>query len=286
MKCFYHSADLDGHCSGELVRRLYPDCEMIGINYGDSFPWGRIGEDGDKEGVVMVDFALQPFSDMIKLWEMLDKHYLIWIDHHKSAIEEWKTAGSPAITGVRRIGEAGCELTHEYFYPRSEMPMAVYYLGRYDVWDHKLPPVLPFQYGMKLHNTLPGAGIWDVVLGQYGRRNTAQIVADGGTILKYIEADNKRYLRSYSFDTKIDGFSAVAVNRGLTNSKLFDTIPQGPYGPQVLITFCWDPKADKWTVSLYSDTVDVSEIANRRGGGGHKGAAGFQCNELPFLPGP
>ena len=30
MKCYYHSADLDGHCSGEIVRRRYPECQMIG----------------------------------------------------------------------------------------------------------------------------------------------------------------------------------------------------------------------------------------------------------------
>ena len=40
---------------------------------------------------------------------------------------------------------------------------------------------------------------------------------------------------------------------------------------------------DKWTVSLYSTSVDVSEIAKKYGGGGHKGASGFHCKELPFM---
>jgi len=44
MKCFYHSVDLDGHCSGAIVKRAYPDCEMIGINYGDKFPWQQVYE--------------------------------------------------------------------------------------------------------------------------------------------------------------------------------------------------------------------------------------------------
>ena len=61
MKCFFHSVDLDGHCSGAIVKKAYPECEMIGINYGDSFPWGVIGP-GEK--VVMVDFSLQPFEDI------------------------------------------------------------------------------------------------------------------------------------------------------------------------------------------------------------------------------
>jgi nanoRNase/pAp phosphatase (c-di-AMP/oligoRNAs hydrolase) len=38
------------------------------------------------------------------------------------------------------------------------------------------------------------------------------------------------------------------------------------------------------TVSLYSTKpeIDCGEIARTFGGGGHKGAAGFQCTELPF----
>jgi nanoRNase/pAp phosphatase (c-di-AMP/oligoRNAs hydrolase) len=39
---------------------------------------------------------------------------------------------------------------------------------------------------------------------------------------------------------------------------------------------------EKFTVSLYSTTVDVSKIAKKFGGGGHKGAAGFTCDKLPF----
>lgn len=38
----------------------------------------------------------------------------------------------------------------------------------------------------------------------------------------------------------------------------------------------------QFTVSLYSETVDVGAIAKAHGGGGHKGAAGFVCDTLPW----
>jgi nanoRNase/pAp phosphatase (c-di-AMP/oligoRNAs hydrolase) len=44
-------------------------------------------------------------------------------------------------------------------------------------------------------------------------------------------------------------------------------------------------RVDKlWNVSLYSTKpeIDCGEIAKSFGGGGHKGAAGFQGKELPF----
>ena len=85
MKCFYHSADLDGHCSGAMIKMAYPECEMIGINYGDEFPWESI-PCGCGEKIFMVDFSLQPYQKMRKLDIHADP--LIWIDHHKSAIDE------------------------------------------------------------------------------------------------------------------------------------------------------------------------------------------------------
>jgi len=64
MKCFYHSADLDGHCSGAIVKLRHPNCEMWPIDYGDEFPWDKIRWN---ETIYMVDFSLEPFEDMITL---------------------------------------------------------------------------------------------------------------------------------------------------------------------------------------------------------------------------
>jgi len=40
-----------------------------------------------------------------------------------------------------------------------------------------------------------------------------------------------------------------------------------------------------WTYSMYSKTVDVSNIAKKYGGGGHKGAAGFNMDKMGFEKG-
>jgi hypothetical protein len=45
----------------------------------------------------------------------------------------------------------------------------------------------------------------------------------------------------------------------------------------------------KWTVSLYGvphrPDLDLSPIAVKHGGGGHRQACGFTTDQLPFLPG-
>ena len=142
MKCFYHSVDLDGHCSGAIVKLEYPECEMFGINYGQAFPWDKV-KGGEK--IFMVDFALQPFDNM----ERLDnKAHLVWIDHHKSAIDEAHKRGFIARGGqVLEVGKAACELVWEYMRPEIPTPPAVTYLGRYDVWDHSDNPKNKMLYG-------------------------------------------------------------------------------------------------------------------------------------------
>ena len=164
--CFYHKADLDGVCSGAIVKHFVPDVELVGFDYGMEFPWDKVypdGRNGLKHTVFMVDVSLPP-ADMKRLNEVAD---LVWIDHHKTAI----AAIQPRLPGLQIVGYAGCELAWLAFsalaagdtYPHlfdnllakygSTIPEAVRLLGRYDVWDKDNPDwasrILPFQYGVR-----------------------------------------------------------------------------------------------------------------------------------------
>ena len=46
--------------------------------------------------------------------------------------------------------------------------------------------------------------------------------------------------------------------------------------------FSFNGRNGTWKYSMYSKTVDVSNIAKKYGGGGHKGAAGFNMDKLIF----
>ena len=293
MKCFYHSADLDGKCSAAIVRRKYPDIELIGIDYGQPFPWDDITPD---EAVIMVDFSLQPFGDMVRLSRVAR---LCWIDHHKSALDEAKVAGWLSdrtlheaatgkeaadlfVPGIRRDGIGACAQTWEYLYPGEEMPRAVHLLAEYDVWNHSDPDCLPFQYGSRLYDLKPENGMWEVLLMEPSQTQEG-LVDDGKIILEYQSQQNKGHARTLCFDAELGDLKVLAANAGPTNSQFFDSLwDREKYHAMCL--FQWRPKGGKWTVSLYSDRddVDVSEACKVRGGGGHKGAAGFQCAEVPF----
>ncbi len=269
--CFYHSADLDGKCSGAIVRAAIPNVELYGINYGDLFPWDKVqGRD-----VVMVDFSLQPFSDMVRLKS--EAKSLVWIDHHKSALADAAECGF-GCDGRQDTKAEGCELAWDFYFGMgSRMPRSVQLLGRYDVWDHADPDVLPFQYGARMRDLLPDAEEWGALLD--AGYPIDEVLAAGRVILAYEAQQNAAYVASRGYVTVFDGHRAIVCNRGLANSKLFDSI-YDPEKHDLMITFCRLPTG-RWTFSLYSTKLDCGSIARRYGGGGHPGAAGFQADQLP-----
>ena len=284
MKCFYHSADLDGHCSGAIVKLANPDCEMIGMDYGEPFPWASVYPE---EIVILIDFSLQPFSDMLRLNRLSE---LVWIDHHKSAIDE---AQGTEVRGILDSDYAACELAWRHFFPNDRMPTAVHLLGRYDIWKHKeTPGSLEFQYGMRLEaDTWPDSALWKTLLVSPGsdsfpslnaEARTAQITQAGALCLAYEKVQNEKFMSAYGFECEFDGLKCIAANKGMGNSLTFESV----YDPSKHDAMCmFAYKNGKWTVSLYSTKpeIDVSAVCKARGGGGHKGAAGFQCKELPFI---
>jgi len=275
MKCFYHRSDLDGHCSGAIVKSKYPNCEMIGVDHGEEIDFSSIVK---SEEIYIVDFSF-PMEEMQMLNEKAKVH---WIDHHKSAIDEAYNYVFIASGGqLIEIGRAGCELTWKYLYKNEVMPVAVYYLGRYDVWDHSDENTLFFQYGMRnFENTHPdNEELWQHLLDLDGKRvlecyDLENIISGGELILSYEELQNEKYARSMAYEANFKGLRAIVVNKPLSNSKIFDSIYDSSIH-DIMVVF--SVKGDNYKYTLFSakDEVDVSRIAVSYGGGGHKSAAGF-----------
>lgn len=283
MKCFFHSSDMDGNCSGAIIKMYYSECEMIGINYGDEFPWKDIDP---SEYIFMVDFSLQPFNDMLKLYKICGNN-LIWIDHHKSAIEDCKKFNHRLIKGIREDGIGACELVWKYLH-NTMIPTFIKLLAEYDVWNHSDPRTLPFQYGIRqIKDTSPNnIDFWNSL---FDTELIMRIVENGGIIFDYQNSENEKYASACAFETVVNGMNCIVINKMITNSKLFDSV-WNPDKYYMMITFGF--RKGQWTMSLYStrDDVDCSVIAKdlakkygNGGGGGHKGASGCQVDSIDFL---
>lgn len=274
MKVVYHRADFDGKASAAAVLRAFPNAELIPYNYGEEFPWESIQ---NNEYVFMVDISLQPFSLME---ELAKTTRLIWIDHHHTAIEDYVKAKA-VIAGSRVVGEAACVLTWKYLYPDEPVPLALKYLGLYDIWDHRNPGVLPFQYGLRMQKyTFPdNEELWNKVW----RSDPAwisSVISTGNIVLEYQRRNDEIAQKTYAFETEFEGLKALAMNMpGQGSSTFGDMI----HDYDLVIKFY--RKAGAWRVGLYSvkPDVDCGSMAKKYGGGGHAGAAGFEVKgDLPF----
>jgi uncharacterized protein len=284
MYCIHHN-DLDGRCSAAIVNRMaklkafmMSPCSNQGVSiafqqmdYKDavSGPWVEELRDED---VIIVDFSFKPdlMAEIISIAKSVT-----WIDHHVTA-KEYPYQNLPGLRDFEDKSKAGCELTWEYFFTYTPMPQVVKLIGDYDKWALKIPESIAFYEAMKGLDTAPFNPIWDTL---FGMEQTIldDIIANGQAILQYRDQYCDKLCGSFGFETQIDGFNAYACNQFMFGSggfgKRFKEYP-------ICIAFIYDGL--NYTVSLYSETVDVSQIAHRYGGGGHKGAAGFVTSYLPF----
>lgn len=276
-----HHNDADGICSGAICKHFEEQrgnrVETYRINYGYDVPWGKIKK---ARKVYMVDFCFQPFKDMLKLYEMKGKNF-IWIDHHKSAIEDWEKSGQP-IEGIREIGKAGCELTWEYFSDKV-LPTGVKMIGRHDVWDSAYhPESFIYFYGIELLNIhADDTSTWEKIFNNDPDFDK-EIVNSGKIIDHYRSVKDERYCRSNSFDLEWEGLKFLATNILNTTSKAFESrFNHEDYDAIMAFGFT----NGGWSVSMYTDKpgIDVGTIAKRYGGGGHAGACRFRSEyTLPF----
>jgi oligoribonuclease NrnB/cAMP/cGMP phosphodiesterase (DHH superfamily) len=271
MRCFYHS-DLDGKCSAAIVLRSEPDCKLVPVDYRDRIPIEEVEAD---EEVIIVDFSLQSDADWKRL--LRQSHDIVWIDHHESAIKKAEALGIDQLPGIRKIGESGCLLTWKWFHGDVQIPRAVEIINQWDLWTHNDDPdVLDFIFGLKLENTHPASRLWESIFSSEDA--IAAIQRKGRIVEPYDRKRNRAYLHKFAFEADFEGHRCLACNVGLSGSRLFDSMRDRGY--DIFITFVYD--GEKHSVYLFSDTVKVNTLAEKYGGGGHAGAAGFTCRELPF----
>lgn len=292
IKCFYHKPDLDGHCSGALVKYLIqnnltkqglgPEVELAPIGYEDIFPFDELAGDT----VILVDFSL-PYDDMKKLEKSVKR--VIWIDHHKSSIQELEDLN---YEGTRSTGKAACQLVLDYFAKpeaASKNWTFVEWLGLYDSWKWVEHPdaqnILAFQYGMRINHTDPAENFpfWNVLFkAALNDEATSKLfivrtTEAGKNVIKYQEQYDKDYIKYYGFETEFEGYSAFAVNRDRGGSQSFGDLI---YKYDICLSYAFNGSI--YVVSLYSKKIDVSTTAKAYGGGGHSGASGFEkeCMEI------
>lgn len=133
---------------------------------------------------------------------------------------------------------------------------------------------------MRLNECRPEWNSWEDIL-NYDSRIYLDIIKSGHIVSRYENQRNITYAKDMAFPVEFEGHKAWAINKALSNSKIFETIKNGHERPLWILFSC---RAGTWKYTLYSHegSIDVSKIAVKHGGGGHAGAAGFQSQENIF----
>lgn len=313
---FYHKADLDGVMSGVIAKYyLSPRREvvdLIPIDYGDDFIKALPKDEKEYDEIYVIDV-----SDR-KLFEKLG-HKITWIDHHK-VIEDKEFP--PVKDRHCMIGVAACRLALRYFtdinyhfdtpeYYKNRVnpnePWVVTLAGEYDIWDKSSLLAERFNFGVidisfeRVELLFKQTKAIYAPTDKYkdskflkDNKNTSSpekdfawiehLINKGEGALEYIRSTDKRVAGvpvTICFNNDNNGVSTargVSYNTHIKTSLIHDLKDDEQF------TMVWNYHGgDKVKVSFYSDKIDVSNIANRFGGGGHKGAAGCSIDIPEFV---
>ena len=285
----HHDADFDGIfskevCQYHLAKAGY-EVKTIGWDYGRPEPI----EDWTQYSIIfIIDISLDGLLQNKALWPKLR-----WIDHHKTAIDKFNSD----IPGYRIDGVAACRLGWQWFIygqegnlPTKEdyterrvaEPYLLRLVGEYDIWDHRDPNALILQSGLR---QLEPQEFEELVRLQFEELQDRDLCLEncltiGRRAKKASDAANASISTKFSHDVRWNGLTFLCLNSAHFNSQTF-TAAIKPHH-QALMGWRYDGQQKRCTVSLYhapgQESFDLSVFAKAEGGGGHRGACGFQCS--------
>lgn len=283
----YHAGCWDGFCAAWITNRHFGvDADYLPVQYGQEPP--------DVEGreVFILDFSYKrPVMRAI----LAQARKVIVLDHHKTA--EAELAGivdeviqRPDLIANRPGSElpfirfdmtkSGGRLTWEYFcadglssWANCPVPWLVDYTEDRDLWRWKL------SYSREVNAALRSYPLDFALWDDLAKKNPLAwdglhcLVAEGEAILRREQQIIDDHLR-HAREVTMDGHTVLAVNATVLFSDIAGELAKDrPFGA------CYFDRQDgkrQWSLRSRDDGIDVSEVAKRHGGGGHRNAAGFE----------
>ena len=269
--CIYHGNCADGFTAAWVTRKaLGQDVEFFAGTYQNTPP------PVDGRDVLMVDFSYQ----RPVLMEMARRaNSILILDHHKTAAAD--LAGFPPaaeiagekIAAVFDMDRSGAQVTWDFFNPGKPRPMLVDYTGDRDLWRFNLPLSREINAFVFAHEYR--FDYWDHLDRQLRNHMDVQRIAEmGGAIEQKHHKDVAELVGVLKRRMTIGGISVPVANLPYTlTSDAGHLMAQD----EPFAACYWDtPDGRVFSLRSTGAGADVSEIAKRYGGGGHRNASGFR----------
>lgn len=276
----YHSPCTDGTGSGLVAFKYftenYPEKNVIykPMSIGLPYPDDIFGKN-----VLICDYSYK--KDV--LLDLLTKvNKLLIIDHHKSA--EKDLADIDPKYKIFDMNHSGAVLTWKYFYPNEKIPLLLEYIEDNDIWKKALPNTDDFRSAIWLiphefpeyAKYLDETQLMDLI--EVGKSYNQLNDYYAGQALKYVNTSFSKIKGKYY----LVGYINTTILKSEIGHKIFTEYP--------LLDFssCYSIGNNSTAISLRStnDRMDVSKIATKFGGGGHRNASGLRLEYVSnILPG-
>lgn len=265
----YHANCADGLCAAWSAWRVFGGAaDYQPVCYGQSPP------DVRGRNVYILDFSYKR-PDLLGM--VATARRLVLLDHHKTAQADLDGVGA-VLTGqqaapphvVFDMNKSGARLAWEHFHPGQESPWLVDYVEDRDLWRWQLADSRAVSAGIASRPLTFEQ--FDEYFDEPGPPGL--LVMDGKAILRYQANLIDTHVRN-AVEVEMAGERVLAVNATCLFSDIAGKLAESrPFG------VAWFVRQDgKVQVSLRSrgeGGADVSEVAKRYGGGGHRNAAGFE----------
>ena len=268
---FYHKNCQDGLASAWVAWKKFKNkAEYIALNYQDPFDYNVKGKK-------------IYFLDVIpnrKILEKLKKSgcEIVIIDHHLSAKKNLDLASPGSFIIRLDMRRSAAVLTWKYFFPGKKIPKILLYVEDMDLWNNKKRFSREIVASISLSDF--DSKKWDKLVDDIeDSKKRKKYILTGKEIVKHEDEMIKEIVQKAK-KIKMGKIKTLIVNSSVLISQIGSVlIKQLP--PMAII---WFEAGDVKRISLRSNgKVDVSKIAEKYGGGGHKCAAGFAIKtEDPF----
>jgi oligoribonuclease NrnB/cAMP/cGMP phosphodiesterase (DHH superfamily) len=252
----YHGNCTDGFGAAYSAWKLLGDrAEYYAAKHGESPP------DVTGKNVVVLDFS---YDNATTKRLMREARGFLVIDHHKSAMVELHD-----VTCTRfDMNHSGAMLAWKFFHPGKDAPRMIKYIEDRDLWKWELPYSKEFSAAFDM---VPlDFDEFDKYLDDSAVDNAQE---RGAYILAYSKTVVSKIAKGAAH-RKIDGKSVLVVNSPHWMSEIGAALsPRCDFA--VIWFYSHDTRQVKVSLRAHHDDADVSEIAKRFGGGGHRKAAGF-----------
>jgi hypothetical protein len=267
--CYFHAGCPDGFGAAWSVWHAWGAGARYVPRGHDSDPPRRPHVGGT---VVFVDIA--PDNEYLRQLADHAAHVVV-LDHHWSARERYQA--DPGVENliadgghrvVFDLGFSGAVLAWRYFHPEEPVPPLLAYVQDQDLWQWALPRSAEVNAAIGAHER--DFAVWDAL----AARTPDDLAKEGEPILRAQRIEVVRALTTAHLVT-IGELRVEAVNALQNRSQLgHELAKRAAFGAPIGLVY----RVMGRTVdaSIYSiGDVDVSSIAQRYGGGGHRNASGF-----------